>query len=377
MDGVGFSFLILTRSYIINLIMKKKVAKFYFTEGILFVFLLSLFTLPNFVSGAVLYIDPEEGTISSEQMFSVNVRIDNQDECLNVFDVKLYYPSDMIEATSVSRGRSILSLWTQEPVIDNKKGEISFTGGVPGGYCGRVSGDPELTNVLVTVIFQPLIGEDFSGETEIRFDDKSAVLLSDGQGTFAETRFIDAIYEVGEEATVHAEEWLELLREDGRPPVSFDVILMQDESVYDGKYYIAFSTTDKGSGLSHYEVKEEDIDREGFLRGSKKEANFERAKSPYLLRDQTLNSKITVRAVDNAGNHSVAYLIPDDDLRQSDEGPFFAMISKVVFQHPVSFALTMALIAFLLFSLFYLRKTIMGSLRRKPIKTDEEYDPKR
>ena len=357
--------------------MKKKVAKFYFTEGILFVFLLSLFTLPNFVSGAVLYIDPEEGTISSEQMFSVNVRIDNQDECLNVFDVKLYYPSDMIEATSVSRGRSILSLWTQEPVIDNKKGEISFTGGVPGGYCGRVSGDPELTNVLVTVIFQPLIGEDFSGETEIRFDDKSAVLLSDGQGTFAETRFIDAIYEVGDEATVHAEEWLELLREDGRPPVSFDVILMQDESVYDGKYYIAFSTTDKGSGLSHYEVKEEDIDREGFLRGSKKEANFERAKSPYLLRDQTLNSKITVRAVDNAGNHSVAYLIPDDDLRQSDEGPFFAMISKVVFQHPVSFALTMALIAFLLFSLFYLRKTIMGSLRRKPIKTDEEYDPKR
>ncbi len=355
--------------------MKSRNPDINFLKKVSSLILLTFMVFPITASGAVLYIDPDAGVVSPDQMFSVDIRVDEQGECLNVFDVKLHYPADMVEATSVSRGRSILSLWTVEPFIDNNKGEIKFTGGVPGGYCGRIPGDPELTNVLATIVFQPLGHQGFSGNVEIVFDERSSVLLSDGLGTFAETQFINASYETGEEATVNADEWLEVIREDGRPPVSFDVILMQDESVFEGKYYIVFSTTDKGSGLSHYEVKEEDIDREGFIRGSREEALFERAQSPYLLKDQTLNSRITVRAVDNVGNHRVAFLTPDEDLRISDDWPFFATISKIVSQHPISFAFTMMFIAFLIFSLFYLRQILIRNPKRSFIEGNINHDP--
>ena len=320
-------------SVIIKLSFMKRSIKFNFLEKSLlclfFSFMFIVFPC-YFVSAAVLYVDPTEGVVSPNQMFAVDVRIDNQDQCLNVFDVGIKYSNDKVEAVTVSRGRSILTLWVEDPVIDHKKGEIRFTGGVPGGYCGRVVGDPDLTNVLVTVVFQPLNEGVFSGEVEISFDEKSSVLLSDGRGSLSPLDFLNAVYEVGDEPTVLAEGWLETIRGDDRPPTSFDIELLREDSVFDGRYYIVFSTTDKGSGLSHYEVKEEDIDRPGFIRGSNKEAEFVRVQSPYLLKDQTLNSKITVKAVDNAGNERLARYEPDPSMRYADEKTGIKWIQNAV-----------------------------------------------
>lgn len=276
-----------------------------------------LLLVPFSASAAVLYIDPDAGTVSPDHMFAVNIRVDEQGQCLNVFDVTLRYPTDSVEAVTVSRGRSIMSLWAEEPTVDKGKGEVSFVGGIPGGYCGRVPGDPNLTNVLVTVVFQPKNRGISAEEVAISFDRSSSVILSDGSGTLADTEFIDAVYEVGDVATVHAEEWLDIQREDDRPPLPFKIELLKDGSLPEDRYYIFFSTTDKGSGLSYYEVKEEDIDREGFIRGSDKEARFERANSPYVLKDQTLNSVISVRAVDSAGNERIERLIPDESMRET------------------------------------------------------------
>jgi hypothetical protein len=328
------------------------------------------FVFPFSLSAAFLYMDPSEGVVSSEQMFTVDVRVDNQDQCLNVFDVKIKYPSKNIKAVTVSRGKSILSLWVEDPIINHKSGEITFTGGIPGGYCGRVSGDLNLTNVLVTLVFQPLNKDFTSDKIEINFAEDTSILLSDGAGSEAELDLLNAVYDTGENATVLAEEWLEILRQDERPPVAFDIELMKEESVFDGNYFIVFSTTDKGSGLKHYEVKEEDIDKSGFIRDRDKEASFIKIESPYLLKDQTLNSRITVKAIDNAGNERLSWYEPDESIRVKEKDMGWELIQSATSWMTKSYSWIVFLLALVAFAgVFFLLSSIKKK-RKQDLKNE-------
>ena len=84
---------------------------------------------------------------------------------------------------------------------------------------------------------------------------------------------------------------------DATSPEKFQAEIGQDPSVFEGKYFLGFSTQDKTSGIDYYEVKEG-------------KGDFKRAQMPYLLDDQTLNGKIIVKAVDKAGNEQISEIIP-------------------------------------------------------------------
>jgi hypothetical protein len=58
--------------------------------------------------------------------------------------------------------------------------------------------------------------------------------------------------------------------------------------VFDGNYYVVFSTVDKQSGLDHYEI---------FESGAWKAVS-----SPYKLRNQSLKGGVQIKAIDKAGN---------------------------------------------------------------------------
>ena len=73
-------------------------------------------------------------------------------------------------------------------------------------------------------------------------------------------------------------------------PEPFKVEISQDPAIFEGKYFITFSTTDKQTGIDYYEVKE----------GRK---DWKRAISPYVLENQKLTSDIWVKAIDKAGNY--------------------------------------------------------------------------
>jgi hypothetical protein len=72
----------------------------------------------------------------------------------------------------------------------------------------------------------------------------------------------------------------------------------------EGKKYLVFNTRDAVSGVDRYEVKEkkERNTLDKFFFGRVNEKNFEKATSPYLLKDQDLKSDIIVKAIDKAGN---------------------------------------------------------------------------
>ena len=75
------------------------------------------------------------------------------------------------------------------------------------------------------------------------------------------------------------------------------VEIHQNPSIFEGKYFITFSTTDKQTGINYYKVKEGKRD-------------WQRAASPDLLNNQNLSDIIKVRAMDKAGNERTAECPP-------------------------------------------------------------------
>jgi hypothetical protein len=254
--------------------------------------------LPLVAKGAILYFEPSKGEYHLGDTFIVDLRIDTEEECINTVKAIISFPKDLLEAKDFSTGNSILNLWLESPKIDQKEGLISFVGGIPGGFCGPLPGEPEKPNLLGKIIFRVVSRDVSRSLAQIAFRNDSQVLLNDGFGTPAKLTLKEAIFTIlPEKAEVPKEEWQEELAKDDIPPEPFEIKISQDPNIFGGKYFIVFSTTDKQTGIDHYEVKE----------GKR---NWKRAESPYLLEDQSLKSIIKVKAVDKAGNERIAEYIP-------------------------------------------------------------------
>ena len=122
-------------------------------------FLFALFLLLGLTSNAEaasLYMDPSTATLNRGDAVTISVRLDTDEaagECVNAIDgIITYDPS--ITPVDISVGKSIFPIWVEAPVINKEKHTITFAGGIPNGYCGRIAGDPRLTNSLVKLIFR-------------------------------------------------------------------------------------------------------------------------------------------------------------------------------------------------------------------------------
>lgn len=271
---------------------------------------------------ATLYMDPSEAHAFRADTVTVAVRIDTDDgECINTVDAILSYPPSII-AVDVSRGESILSLWVEDPVINQEAHTVTFAGGIPNGYCGRVPGDPRLSNVIAKIVFQVpgfAVGGGDSKEAEIVFAPETRVLLNDGEGTQAPLNTFGAKITLDDKAgSAINDTWLEAVQNDTTPPSPFSIELVQNDDVFSGKYYIVFSTTDKQSGIDHYEILEEPIQELSLFKWGIPDTAWINAKNPYVLRDQQLKSVIRVKALDKAGNERIAIFAPEETARLID-----------------------------------------------------------
>lgn len=252
--------------------------------------------LPSIVKGAVLYFEPSEGEYQPGDTFIVKVKIDTEQECINTVKADLKYSYHSLRAVDFSQGSSIIALWVKTPEINQEIGEISFIGGIPGGYCGELPGDPGPGHLLGKIAFQ--VHETDTKQAEVKFLKGTQVLLNDGFGTPAKLTTREAVFTVlPEKVEKPKDEWLQELEKDTIPPEPFEIEISRDPEIFEGKYFIIFLTTDKQTGIDHYEVKE----------GKK---DWETGESPYLLEDQSLQSIIKVKAVDKAGNERIAEYLP-------------------------------------------------------------------
>ena len=259
---------------------------------------------------ATVSLDPASGSFGPGDMFIVTVRLDTDPgECINAANIELNYPTLWLRATAFSKGESLLSLWPEEPVLDIVHGKVAFSGGIPAGYCGRVQGDPGKTNVLGKVVFSvapnPVTGNAPTGSFPVAITFASSttkILENDGFGTEATLTKNNASITRMLTSPKKTNQWTDIVGADATPPDDFAITVAHDANTFDGKFFIVFSTVDKQSGVHHYEVMEDDPARLGFVYGKNVKSEWKTVTSPYLLSDQTLSSRVVVRAVDNAGN---------------------------------------------------------------------------
>lgn len=261
--------------------------------------LLFLF-LPLSGWAALLYMEPAEEEYYQGDTFVVKIRLDTQGECINAIEANLSFDQDVLEAIDFSQGDSILTLWLESPSINQSSGLISFSGGIPAGFCGRLPGDPGDSDLLGRIIFKASEDRPISGPnpTQVEFLATSQVLLNDGLGTPASLSTKKAVFTIMSGVPeAYKQEWQEELAKDKISPEDFEIKVNQNQAIFEDKYFIVFSAIDKQTGLDYFEVKEGKRD-------------WKKTTSPYLLNDQSLSSIIKVKAVDKAGNERIAEYLP-------------------------------------------------------------------
>jgi len=233
-----------------------------------------------------LYISPSAETFYKNDIFVVELGLDTQDEGINAVEVNLKIPTDFLEFVELGKGDSILTFWASEPFYNQSQNSLYFIGGIPGGFKGN--------GKLLTLALRAKT----EGQTQLFFQDNSKVLLNDGQGTLANLGKETANFTIlAPSREVPKNEWQDILKRDLLPPFNFEIKIGKDASVFEGKYFIAFSAEDFGSGIERYEIKE----------GA---GDWKAGKSPYLLEDQSLGGKISVKAIDKAGNERIEEIMP-------------------------------------------------------------------
>ena len=273
--------------------------------------------LPLISEAAILYLEPDSGEYHQGDTFLVEARIDTEEECINTVEVNLSFSKDILEAIDFSQGNSILTLWVKQPIIDQSLGLISFAGGIPGGFCGKLPGEIGEINLLGRIIFKIQETRD-KQQGWVKFLETSQVLLNDGFGTPAKLITKGAVFTIlSEKAEIPKDEWQKELETDNIPPEPFKTEIHQNPAIFEGKYFITFSTTDKQTGIDHYEISET---------GNKRQEKWKRGESPYFLTDQSLQSLIKVKAVDKAGNERIAEYLPPRKITWKDWLPWIILI---------------------------------------------------
>ncbi len=244
---------------------------------------LALILLPNWAWAASLYGVGPENSVGSGDTFIVRVFVDTEGKSLNVVEGSIGISGASV--SEISLGGSVMSLWPVSPEVKNSS--IVFTGGAVGGF--------NQTNAL---LFSIALTAQTPGEVEVKPQGVTAY-ENDGKGTALKPVLKTTIIKVKTAASGSTKnnEWQALVSEDKTPPADFTITLGQDSTVYQGKKFLSFETTDAGSGVDFYEV----------IEGNDPGV---RSTSPYILKDQTGRSKVTVRAYDKAGNIKTAVWTP-------------------------------------------------------------------
>ena len=275
-------------------------------KKIYFILILSAIFLPYSVFASNVYIDTShpDSFVGDTVMFSV--RVDSENKNINAVEgsVLLDYLTESVSLIDINTAGSKFSLWPGKPLPSENNTSISFVGGSPGGL-----------NSKDAIIFNIVLKLQKAGQITLAPDNLS-VYLNDGKGTKDEVSVKNLVIDVLPKKldSESVDDWNNLTSNDKTPPESFEITLGKDLSIFDNQYFISFFTTDAGSGVAYYEVKEGDND-------------FVRAESPYLLQDQSLKNLIKVKAIDKAGNERIVELLPTAPIKPFYKNVIFWLVT--------------------------------------------------
>lgn len=280
----------------------KKEQKYYRGGAVVVAVFVFVFS-PALARASDFFFDSTADKIHQGDTFIVQLKLSTTDNVINAVEGYLSYDNNKLEVKEISTGGSIFSLWPKLPVILADKGEISFVGGVMGG---SRTANAEILKIIFLAKKE--------GAAGLNFENNSLLFLNDGSGTKVSytVKPFELLILERPAGLPPKDEWLPLVENDTNPPEPFELIIDKTPSVFEGDYFVSFFTTDKESGVDHYEIRE----------GS---GPFIKASSPYRLTDQSLRNAIEVKAVDRAGNERVAVTHPQDQKKMYQQPLFLGI----------------------------------------------------
>ena len=233
---------------------------------------------------ARIYLDTASSSIGVGDTVVVNVKIDSENELVNVIDgsIRLDAGFSLVEVKELSVAGSILTVWPHKPTLSSDKKSISFVAGIPGGI-----NSPNAT------LFKIILDARQTGTLRLK-PNQMAVYLNDGKGTLAPTQSIPLEISIHKAMAGAAprNDWASTISSDTTSPEPFMVVMGRDASVFEGKQFIAFNASDADSGIDHYLVAEGDLP-------------VAESGDNYVLKNQDTPETIIVTAYDKAGNSRV------------------------------------------------------------------------
>ena len=242
-------------------------------------FLATLFCTPLTIRAASISLYGDSLTVKQGTEIVLDVAL-SADEPIDTLGGHIHFDSNVLTFKEARDANSLVNFWIEKPSL-LKTGDIVFSGMTPGGLTG-------IDRQLFSMVF--IANTD--GSIPVDFRD-GEVFYNDGTGVGHTLSFAGL--------SLHKKEGggSSVAGDDREPPESFTAFLARDPSMFEGKYFLAFATQDKGSGIDHYEVREGNF---GF---------FTSTKSPYVLRDQNLNQSLFIKAIDKVGNERLVERAPD------------------------------------------------------------------
>ncbi len=243
------------------------------------VFILSLVLfVAEPVFAAEVRLDANKIEVNSREQLLVDVII-HSEESLNAVEGQLIFPPDLLSVKEIRDGNSVINFWVEKPRIE-ASGVVLFSGITPGGFGGA-------NNSIFSVVFEAKN----DGVASIVLQDTKA-LKNDGLGSQAILSVRNTAVSIKPGGSNVPKETLI----DKESPEDFNPTIQSDQNIFDGKYFLVFATQDKISGIATYKVREGEW---GW---------FTVSESPYLLKHQSLDRKIFVKAIDKVGNERIAVL---------------------------------------------------------------------
>lgn len=257
---------------------------------------------PFFAFASEIRIETSKVNVGTKEQFVADVIL-YASEDVNSVGGELVFSEDALKIKEIRDGDSSLNFWIERP-NNNLAGRVAFSGITPGGFRG-------VQKKLFSVVFE----SEKIGVTNLSMEN-IMVLKNDGLGTRSEVAIKDAVINV-EKGDIKI---IEKIMDDVDPPESFTPIITQDPAIFNNMWFVVFSTQDKNSGISHYEIKEYRYSFLKFLSPWKKIEN------PYQLSDQNLKSFVVIKSFDNSGNERIEKVIPINKLKWYESGLYWIII---------------------------------------------------
>ena len=247
----------------------------------LFLLAFGAMLLPYSVFAASVHLETARTEFFVGDTVSVDVKVDSGGKEINTVEgrVLLDYSPDTVSVKDINLSGSSFSLWPNKPTLSEDLRTVSFVGGVPGG----------LTSQNAT-LFKIVLNLKDAGQITL-IPTTISVYLNDGKGTrdIANVQSLTINVLPQEAGRGSINDLDTLISGDKTPPKPFEVILGQDNSVFEGKKFLSFVTVDEQSGIKYYEVREGDLAPV-------------RSSGTYILENQDKRTKVVVVAYDAAGN---------------------------------------------------------------------------